>query len=268
MTSAPRVPSLCVDTHAHLHPEFDLDRALDQAAFHARRAARDDCTVRPDGAVLCLADPESGRRFSSLRRRGQQTLHIWELHPTQERESVLARRPDAATVALIAGQQIQTCQGIEVLGIGTVSDVPSGLPVKETADLVREAGAIVVLPWGFGKWLLRRKRIVEGLLESPWHRKLQLADSGARPSGTPEPALFQRAKAAGIPVLAGSDPYPLSGHERRVGQYGVLVPDFPLDERPAQRLRHHLSKRDQLRFFGQRDSLWSALLGQIRLGLR
>ncbi|MCL4183315.1 MAG: hypothetical protein KJ011_07690, partial [Burkholderiaceae bacterium] len=83
-----------------------------------------------------------------------------------------------------------------------------------------DAGALVILPWGAGKWWGARGRLVHIACERFAGRAgFLLGDSAARPHGWRLPAGLAAAQRAGVPVVCGTDPMPVSGEEGRVGSY-------------------------------------------------
>jgi hypothetical protein len=114
------------------------------------------------------------------------------------------------------------------------------------ADLVSRSlsvGAVTVAPWGFGKWLGSRGRLVASYLERVNSNMFFVGDSGARLAGTPEPAPIRRAAEKGIRNLPGSDPFPFPRHQARVARRGFML-DAELDpQRPSQSLTALLAER-------------------------
>jgi hypothetical protein len=122
------------------------------------------------------------------------------------------------------------------------------------ADLVQASlrvGAVTVAPWGFGKWLGGRGRLVASHIDRVTSDMFFVGDSGARLAGTPEPELIRRAAAHGVRNLPGSDPFPFRRHQARVAGRGFLL-EAELDpRRPAASLTALLSQRSaQPRTFG------------------
>ena len=78
----------------------------------------------------------------------------------------MAIRPGTLPVLVIAGRQIVSAERIEVLALGTRTQIPDGQPLAATIDAVRADGALAVLPWGFGKWWGARGRMVDAYLET------------------------------------------------------------------------------------------------------
>jgi hypothetical protein len=91
--------------------------------------------------------------------------------------------------------------------------------------------------WSPGKWTGARGRLVEALVEETPPGGLLLADTALRPRGWPEPRLMRRARAKGFGVLAGSDPLPFPGEERRIGCYATCWEGSFDPERPAASVR-------------------------------
>jgi hypothetical protein len=122
----------------------------------------------------------------------------WTLHPTAESTALCLRRPQGPSLLMVRGRQIATREGLEVLAIGCASEIPDGLELEETILASLEADAIVVIPWGFGKWWFERGRHVARLLEGKLAQRIHLGDNGNRAALGPEPALRSRFSRAAI----------------------------------------------------------------------
>lgn len=213
--------ALAVDAHAHFHPSYGAVGFLDAAVRNVRRwRLAGDGGARP---CLLLADP-AGRDSLAALSEALGPDARWELRETGEEETRLAVRRDGPTVVLVAGRQVVTGEKLEVLALATGADLSEGRPAAETVDASLEAGAVTVLPWGFGKWWLRRGRVARRLMETVDDPRFFLGDNGGRPRGAPEPDLFRAARRRGIQVLPGSDPLPFAEEAGRVGSYGFLLP--------------------------------------------
>ena len=218
-----------MDAHVHLQRPFDVDRFLGGCWASLERHAREPGSWGV--LILVKAREQPGlRRFREWTARdGKTPGGGWALHATEEAVSVRVtpldgpRDPRTAGLVLVAGRQVRAARRLEVLAMGASADVPAGRPVGDTVAALAERGVPAVVPWGFGKWWLGRGREVGRLLERWASPRLFLGDNGGRPSGWPEPPLFDRARARGVHVLPGSDPLPLPAHERRAGGYGFVL---------------------------------------------
>lgn len=156
-----------------------------------------------------------------------------------------------------------------MLALGTCQRFDEG---KTTEELIREvvqARAIPVLPWGVGKWLGRRGRLIEDLIESPDSPRFFLGDNANRPAFWPRPSHFRRAEEQGIRNLPGSDPLPFPNEVQRVGEFGVIL-DGPLDlEEPARHLKQLLlDKSTTFRQFGRAETPLRFVRNQLKMQYR
>jgi hypothetical protein len=250
-----------VDAHVHIHPCFDLPRFLDAAARNAAAALPGR---PPDAAALMLlADFDDSHGFERLLERGR--AGDWTLSATSEPETVVASR-DARRLVFIAGAQVRTAERLEVLALATRWSCPDGLPIADVVAAAQDAGGIAVVPWGFGKWSGRRGAIVADLLrEAP---PPFAGDNGGRLRAGPLPRLLRQARAAGVPVLPGSDPLPFGDHEQRAGSCGLLA-DVAIEEQPAAALRAWLRRLGtQPPMYGGGRGLIEFARDQLRMQVR
>jgi hypothetical protein len=259
-----------VDAHVHVHPGFASDAFLDAAARNFRRAAAE--LGRQNGFLGCLLLTEMGTaRWFRRMRNGEERAGMWSFERTGEAESLVAQRSGGDDgggdrLLVIAGRQIATREGLEVLALAGDAEVRDGLPFGETLQRVRASGALPVLPWGFGKWWGRRGKLVAGALAHRGSAPLFLGDNAGRPAVGGEPPLFREARDRGVAVLPGSDPLPLPWHAGRAGSYGFLLEGGVSAEEPAGDLRRRIRElRESPRVFGRRVALPGFLRDQAAL---
>lgn len=262
--------TLLVDGHVHLHRCFPLEAFLERARANLSSVGRRLTGSAPWFGVLLFTESAGMDRFGSLARRAGGEWRFgggWRLEATSEPEALVARSPRDEALVLVAGRQVVTDCRLEVLALGTRSTFRDGEGLHATVERVRSRGALPVLPWGFGKWWGGRRTLVEEAVEAAPAGSLLLGDNGGRPRGAPEPALFQRARAKGIPVLAGSDPLPFPAEIRRVGSYGNLLRTTAFDpHRPVRDVATRLAGVDEcLEPFGSRSGLLRFAWTQARL---
>jgi hypothetical protein len=251
-----------VDAHAHYHPVFEPRRFLDAALTNMRPAARGGKGI---AGVLLLAEPHPDR--DPLRAWRNSSPEGWRLEQTGEAMSVVARREEEMLV-LVAGRQLVSTEGLEVLALATDAKFLIQRPLRELVEQVRVAGGVPVVPWGFGKWWGRRGRVLMELLGRAGDDPLFMGDSGCRPAGAREHAAFRAARQSGVPVLAGTDPLPLAGQVRRIGAFGVVMPALLEGARPGAQIGGFLRALGQTpEFYGRRDSALSFMVSQVSLRL-
>ena len=269
MTEARERPVL-VDSHVHCHPSFDLEQFLDHAHCNFSRAAAQQATSGDPVGLLALTEGRGERSFERLGGcLGRPLSGGWQIDRTNEPGSLVARRAGGLELAIVAGRQIRLQGGLEVLAIGGNPALEDGGSLETTAAAIRRAGALPVLPWGFGKWWLRRGRLVERILERTPPADLLLADSGTRAALAPYPRLLARAERQGFRIVAGSDPLPLAGEVARPGSYGCLLRGPFSIEAPAAGLRRMLATgQPRPRLYGRGRPLPGFLRDQLAMQLR
>lgn len=255
-----------VDGHVHLHPIFPREVFLNRAHANLEAAARRFGFHPGVAGVLMLTEVHGVEEFERLAAAaGRKSFGPWKIEELGDGRSLLARAGPRRLV-LVAGQQVATVEGLEVLALGTRARFADGLGLRETVEAVLREDAAAVIPWGFGKWWLQKGEHVRDLLNDTAPDGLLLGDNGGRPARAPTPHLFRRARALGIPLLAGSDPLPFPSEVKRVGSYGSVL-DLALDaERPAAQLCDHLrGLRDHPPTFGRGARLPSFIVRQAKM---
>ncbi|MEX2494684.1 MAG: hypothetical protein WD448_01275 [Woeseia sp.] len=263
---------LLVDGHVHLYPFMAARTMLDAASANFLRShdvLHDQPASRPPGGVLLVADPEGTKGFARLAAfRDDRPDRPWSQEHADSANLVF-RRSDGAQVAAVRGQQLVTQEGLEVLTFGAA--VPwAQLPLFTTVDRIAAAGGIAIIPWGAGKWLGRRGRLVTQLVRASAQRPdILLADNGVRPWCWSRVPQFEAAAETGVRLIAGTDPWPIRGEELRAGSYGFRV---SLNCRPEgfamALLRELRNPAGFFPLFGRRMSLRRFASNQVRLTLQ
>ncbi len=258
--------ALLADGHVHFYPGYDFATFCDAALAHVRRGLGEQGLPPTTPGCLLLAEARGEQWFRRCRdAAGGPAAGGWTLAATAEEGSLVVRR-DWDRLFLIAGRQIVTREGIEVLALATAAELADGLPLAGVLEWANAAGALAVLPWGFGKWWGARGTAVRQALGRHAGEPLYLGDSGGRPRGLPAPRLLREAAGRGIRVLPGSDPLPLPGEERRVGSYGFVLRGAFDEHRPAASLRRLVpAAAGQPPSYGRRTGLLGFAAAQVGL---
>lgn len=269
---------IAVDAHAHLHPCFDVRTFLERAHSNLSAAASQ---FSEGGRLACVlfvlsTSAETHDGYHRLQRAFEQGAHDrdaksrgWERRDTVEQVSACLTSCTGVPLVIIAGRQVVSREGLEVLALGTCQRFEDGKATEELVREVVEARAIPVLPWGVGKWLGRRGRLVEDLIDAPNLSPLFVGDNSHRPTFWPRPTLFERANNRGIKSLPGSDPLPFPREVRRVGSHGIILRGEIDLEKPAHDLKRRLlNSSTTLRQFGSREPPVRFVRNQLRIQLR
>ena len=258
----PLPPSL-VDAHVHLYSMYDRERFL-RAAWTNFERAREQLGLAEADYVLCFTEDACHDVFRELATSGR--AGSIEICATEEEEA-LSVPLGARRLHLIAGRQILTAEGLELLALATRTRIPDGVSLADGLARARAAGAVPVVPWAFGKWWGKRGAVLHAALaeEDP----PDLGDNSARPSLLADPEAFRRARARGRAVLPGTDPLPLRGHEVRAGSYGFVLESGLSSTHPARDLVAALrALPGPPRRFGRRVGPVEFVRDQVALRLR
>jgi len=261
----PLAGTFLIDAHVHCHGCFAQAAFLDDAAAGFAGAARGLGIGGPAVGWLLFAEMRGDRYFDDLRTGGVEPPG-WTLAATLEDTTLLACREDGQTIILIAGRQLITREGLEVLALGSSGELADGEDLATTVERVRAQGALAVLPWGFGKWWGRRGRAVTRYLETVEQGGVFLGDNAGRPALLPPPPQFAQGAGRGLFVLPGSDPLPLSAEAAGVARYGLVLEGAVDADRPAAGLLRLLAGlRRQPATFGRRDGVAACLVKQLAM---
>ncbi len=152
--------SVVADTHVHLYPWYDLGAAV--GGLSRRLGSFDGASLR----AAFLTERSDGRYFSDVREgKVGAAVEGHEFHPGGEEGVVILAEGGKVKLYLLAGRQIVTGEGIEILALLSDSRIRDGLAADEVVAAVLDSGGIPVLSWAPGKWLFRRGKVVEKLLD-------------------------------------------------------------------------------------------------------
>lgn len=258
-----------VDGHVHIHPCFDRRRFFDAAAANFDLAAEELGLPRGTPGILMLTETAGTDAFGELAAGAPDQVPGWSVTRTGEAVSLRMTRPGGHRVYVIAGRQIVTADRLEVLALATRTNIPDGQPLEATVEALRAAGALPVIPWGFGKWTGARKRRLAEFLHGSAGDGVLLGDNGGRLDFGPPPSLLVEARRRGVAVVPGSDPLPFPSQTGRAGRYGFVLTAGLDPHRPARTVVEYLMSRKDLPCpFGRLTPLPAFLLSQLRMQWR
>ena len=264
------MPQIFVDGHVHIHPSFSL-KDLFGSAYRNVCAHHPDTQPAPDCLFLLLTESAGAHVFATLQKElaaDQLGLDGFVLEATAEAYTLVCRDGSGIPLYLVAGRQIVTAERLEVLALGYKDPFPDGQPINEVLQELAAQGCVLVLPWGAGKWLGKRGKKVEELIGQAQAGQFFLGDNANRPFFWPLPDLFARAQARGILNLAGSDPLPFPGQERKAGSFGVQLTGALDPAHPFAALRDLLlNPATALTPFGRCEQLYPFFKHQISMQL-
>jgi len=228
-----------VDAHVHVHPGANIDALLDAAAENLGNAAREQGASQWQ-CVLMLAEMKQRRWFDSIVDVVGSASGRWSYELLPGDDISVRARCGERDLTIVAGRQVVTSEGLEVLTLGTREVIPDRLPLTQTLDAANAGRSLAVLPWGAGKWLGARGKLVDATIAGVSATRVFPGDNGGRPGFWPDPAVFKVAADKNCAVVSGTDPLPLPGEEARVGTFGFWMPGTLPSAAPGRTLLERL----------------------------
>lgn len=253
---------------------MSINRLLDAAWKNFTHVSK-ELLPSPFSYVLMLAEGKQNDVFSTLFAKSKTTAAPsdpskgWDFVQTKETNSVIARQ-DEKSIIIIAGRQLISSEQLELLALFCPQIFKdNNHSLQKLAQLVSDEGGIPLLAWGVGKWMGKRRKIIEGFMTNPPVPHYFVGDNGNRPVFWPYPRLLTHAQQQGIVSIAGSDPLPLKNHELRAGSYGGHIEGESLnDTTPAEILKKILLNSPRIVSYGRRAGLITSFNDQIQANLR
>ena len=187
---------ILIDAHVHIYDCFDLEKFFDSAYTNFESAAEKLGHGDDFNGILLLAETTNESWFKRLSdfTNGKNLpdgydTGSWIFRSTNENNSLLAESGGSRKLILIAGSQIITAEGIEVLALCISNRFDDGKPISDLIREIKEKNGIPVVPWGFGKWFGNRGKIVKHLIDNNTSL-FYLGDNRNRGNFWPKPTLF------------------------------------------------------------------------------
>ena len=263
---------VCIDGHVHIYDCFDLDDFFTAALQNFRAASGFVQDSQQELFFLLLAESKGCnwfRRFAEAGNGDQIGLNNWQISGTSEEFVLKVCRAgtDPGCMYLVAGRQVVTREKIEVLSLFSAADTRDGNTLADTIKNISEKSALAVLPWGAGKWLGSRGKVLHQLLAGG-KKGFFWGDNGGRPGCWPTPDLLRSARKNGIGILSGSDPLPLAAEKNRVGSFGSIIDCDLSADSPGESLKNSLQEDfSGIIPFGGNMTTSSFLQSQLQLRL-
>jgi hypothetical protein len=260
---------IAVDVHLHFYERYDPARFWQSLCDNlAGKAAERSDEKIPLQRLALLTEAPGCDMFPRLSAPDGSVSGGFTFRSTAEPYSLALCRGSERLALVVSGRQIVTAERLEVLTAGDYPDIADGRPLTEVAAELAEAGALAIIPWGAGKWLGRRGRLVEKVAAAGSAPTLFVADNPARPFFWPAPRLFRIMTQNGKAVLRGSDPLPLPGEEKRAGAFASLLEGEFDPLRPLASLKNILARNGPVQKLGRPDGIITFFRRQIGLRLR
>lgn len=200
-----------IDTHCHYHPSITF------AEFFSNITKNIPVSITETSKTLaiCLVEMAGSNWFSLLESEAATADFCVE----RIDKNTLLVRSEKQSISVFRAHQVNSLEKVEVIIVGHEYSVAEGLPLKEYFEKY-SAKYLVILPWGVGKWLGERGKLVSELIQQEF--LFALGDNGGRPSLWSFIPQFIKAKNQKMPILAGSDPLAVRSFVKRLAFYGSI----------------------------------------------
>lgn len=226
---------LLADTHVHLYDCYDLKAlflgAMEQLELLARqRVGNEECA-----RAIFLTERSGAYYFARLRDDARKILGpAFTVFPQKDSLSLRIVADNGGSLLVFSGRQIATKERLEVLALLSEANFEDGDSFEVSLRRVVDSGAMAVIPWSLGKWWGRRGQLLREVVTLAKPGEFFIGDCYRRSRLALEHPLFALARQRALPILAGSDPLPVSGQESVVGRYASFFQDHFDPERPSQ----------------------------------
>ncbi len=257
------------DAHVHIYDCFDLNSFFTSAYNNFSEAEKKINAAAGGSSNYFLLLTEAGDCNYFTRLQELSVVGNWSVETLEENVSLAVSHNENPEMKLIvvAGRQIVTREKLELLALMTGADFPDILELPEAVEAVVAGGGVPVCPWGAGKWLGARGKLLEGYCKAGHASPFFLGDSGGRPSVWPRSTLCNNIKFADH-LISGSDPLPLKSEEARAGSFGGFINAECDVSQPVAGLKPlFLNDRTSIAPFGSSMHPISFVKSQLRLRL-
>lgn len=213
---------LIVDTHIHCYKHQDLvqifsytvenmDRRLNQLSYDSAEHAK----------ILFFTNSNMDNSWAHIQHCAEQSAELngWKI--AAKNDLFEAQHQQLGTVVLAPAKQVNTSERLELLLLGCRTQEQDGQPA---IDYIRQHSKdnLVICPWGVGKWLGKRSRILDEL-QMKYADRFWLGDNGGRPNLWFYIKQFRTAARLKQPIINGSDPLPIDSEIHRSGSFGAIL---------------------------------------------
>lgn len=264
---------IIADGHIHIHDCFDIVTFFSSAFENVKRVAVKAGFPDKYSGILFLTESSGVNYFSKFREAALETDRIkdypfkgFQFFLTKESNSVIVKDTSGQSIIIVAGRQIITKERLEVLGLGLLDELKDGSPITEVIKFVYNKNCIPVLPWGVGKWIGKRGKVIRKLIELGNSYFFLLGDNKNRPFFWPRSHLINIAERKGILHFPGSDPLPFKNAMKRAGSFGIWFEGTLNLEIPFMDFKEQLLENtSEINYFGKLESTCNFFRNQISI---
>lgn len=261
--------TLAIDGHVHLYSVFDLKTAVETGRANllknaGKKTKQGNMTI----PIWLLVERSDSSFFEKL----QNKPGIYEgdgirFVKGNDNLTIEVKKKEETILYIFAGRQLVTKENLEVLSL--ISDLNIE-DKKKSMDIViqavKDSGGIPTLNWAPGKWFFGRGKVIAKQVRDRDSQEVFFGETTLRNTFWPKPALIRQAEKKGFRVIAGSDPLPFGGEEKRIGSFGFVVDGNFDPAKPAESVRKILANSlSPVNLIGKRNNVFAFARRQYKI---
>ena len=255
-----------IDAHVHIYKNFNLENFIKAAFTNFKLNSEEISPGSEYVGILCLTESNGYNYFENF----NDTLKSlkYKSSKTSEKNSLICFDSNNRKIYFIAGRQIVTSEKLEVLALGLRDSYPDGNPIGKVINFVISKNCLPIIPWGAGKWIGKRRNIVENVVKQDF-KTLFLGDNGNRPFFWGKSKIFYHAEERGVINLPGSDPLPFDSEEKRAGGFGFYFNEKLDEQNPFENLKERIiSRKNSFDTYGKLETPIKFLKNQVSMQMK
>jgi hypothetical protein len=263
---------LLIDAHVHIHDCFILNEFLNSAWENFKHAAQTYFNLKQFTGILFLTESSGVNQFNILKEKSgtsNSQNDEWSFRLTEEENSIIAAKNEEQKIVIVAGRQIVTKENLEVLALGILNGIEDKEHTHEVINKVIRKGGLAVIPWGVGKWIGKKRKIVMEILRAQGPDSLFVGDNGNRPFFWSNKKILKKFEEKNIKNLNGSDPLPFKSEYGRAGKFGFAMEGFINFDKPFESITEKIfDKQVELLRYGRLENPYRFFRNQILMQIK
>lgn len=206
------------DTHVHCYDFSEIENLF---AYAYSNVLTQGFNASNDQLVLFFTDGKRDKTWSKLQSLVKQnnSLGQWHLQRKECNKTLSVTNIDSKeSITLVASRQINSSERLEFLVLGYEGDDEDGATAEKIIEKY-SVDYLLICPWGVGKWLFSRGKLLTDLLKR-FKGNVYLGDNGGRPWFWKFVPHFKQIQTT---IFNGSDPLPLKDEIKRVASFGLRI---------------------------------------------
>lgn len=237
---------LIFDPHVHIYPLYDI-KSFFVSLIKNFQNTRPLKSIDEKYAI-CLTERPECHYYEDLKTQS--------IFPVLLHDGFLELSVESYSVLVFPGKQINSTEGLEVLGLFLNTPLPANESLPKILESIITENGIPVINWAPGKWSGKRGHYLRTCYTTLPEKAL-LGYTKLLPHNFALPNLIQESISKNRPVVFGSDPLPIQGELGVAGSCGMVIDVQNITN--IDSIRNSIYE-SPISYFGERSSLHSTVI--------